>query len=199
MIGIIAKNNLTRQILYDALKDFSPFLYETGEKPADLIIIYQSADFIEGFFKKPVPYPVLLVGTTHDEADFCLPAPCRLNILKKTIQKALERIQNVPSFENPIFLFNGKKRELTHKQTEEVFHLTEKENALIAYLASHPDRSCTKEELLTYVWNYNPDAQTHTVESHVYALKQKIGLDANYFIGSGEEGYHLVTYRPDDD
>ncbi|MBR4927502.1 MAG: winged-helix domain-containing protein [Alphaproteobacteria bacterium] len=197
MIGIIAKNNLTRQVLCDALAEFEPEIYETGEKAYDLIVLYQTAEFADGFFKSLVPCPVLLVGSTHEEADYCLPTPCRLSVLKQTVVRALENAKNAPIFENPIFLFNAKKREVLHKQTEAVFHLTEKENALVSYLACHVGQPCSKDELLTQVWNYNPEAQTHTVESHVYALKQKIGLDNNYFIDSDEDGYFLVTQQPD--
>lgn len=193
MIGIIAKNNLIRQILCTSLQEFSPEIYISGETNADLIIIYHTSDFTEGFFKTPVPCPVLLVGHNHEEADFCLPAPCRLSVLKQTITKALETIKKFPVFENPIFLFNGKKRTVINKQTDAEFYLTEKENALISYLSTKIGQPCSKEELLTHVWNYNPEAETHTVESHIYALKQKIGLDAHYFIGSNDDGYFLVT------
>lgn len=192
MIGIIAKNNLTRQALCDILTDFNPTVYVSGETPVDLIVLYQTADFANGFFEKPIPCPVLLIGATHDEADFCLPTPCRLSILKQTITKALEASQNAITFENPIFMFNAKNRQLYNKQTEAEIYLTEKENALISYLAKKVGRPCSKEELLTEVWNYNHDTETHTVESHIYALKQKIGLDANYFIASSDNGYFLV-------
>lgn len=193
MIGIIAKNNLTRETLCNILADFNPTIYVSGETPVDLIILYQTTDFADGFFKKPVPCPILLVGATHDEADFCLPTPCRLNVLKQTIAKALETSKNAITFENPIFQFNAKNRRIYNKQTEAEIYLTEKENALIAYLATKIGTPCNKEELLTEVWNYNPDTETHTVESHIYTLKQKIGLDANYFITSGDNGYFLVT------
>lgn len=193
MIGIIAKNNLTRQALCDILAEFHPTIYESGETPVDLIVLYQTADFADGFFNQPVPCPVLLVGASHEEADFCLPIPCRLSLLKHTILKALEASKNAITFENPIFQFNAKNRRLYNKQTEAEIYLTEKENALVAYLAKKIGTPCHKEELLTQVWKYNPDTETHTVESHIYALKQKIGLDANYFIGSGDDGYFLMT------
>ena len=195
MIGIIAKNNLTRQTLCDILASFHPTVYESAETPVDLIVLYQSSDFADGFFKQPVPCPVLLVGATHEEADFCLPTPCRLNLLKQTILKALETSKNAVIFENPIFQFNAKNRRLYNKQTEAEIYLTEKENALVSYLAQKNGTPCPKEELLTQVWNYNPDTETHTVESHIYALKQKIGLDANYFIASGDDGYFLLTHN----
>ena len=195
MIGIIAKNNLTRQTLCDILTQFNPSVYVSGETPVDLIVLYQTTDFAEGFFKKPVPCPVLLIGATHEEADFCLPTPCRLNVLKQTITKALETSKNAITFENPIFQFNAKNRRLYNKQTEAEIYLTEKENALISYLATKIGSPCNKEELLTQVWNYNPDTETHTIESHIYALKQKIGLDANYFIASSDDGYFLVVEK----
>ncbi|MBR5130811.1 MAG: winged-helix domain-containing protein [Alphaproteobacteria bacterium] len=193
MIGIIAKNNLMRQALCNILQEFDPVVYVSGETPADLIVLYQSPDFVDGFFKTPIPCPVLLLGLAHDEADFCLPIPCRLNVLKQTITKALEASQNTTIFENPIFIFNGKNRRVYNKQTENEIYLTEKENALVSYLAKKMGTPCTKEELLAHVWNYNPDVETHTVESHIYALKQKIGLDANFFIQSNNNGYFLVT------
>lgn len=192
MIGIIAKNNLTRQTLCDILEEFNPSVYVSGKTSADLIVLYQTNDFADGFFKTPIPCPVLLIGSSHEEADFCLPTPCRLNILKQTISKALEASKNAITFENPIFRFNAKNRRIYNKQTEDEIYLTEKENALVSYLASKIGTPCNKEELLTQVWNYNPDTETHTVESHIYALKQKIGLDANYFINSGDDGYFLV-------
>ncbi|MGN1063044.1 MAG: winged helix-turn-helix domain-containing protein [Alphaproteobacteria bacterium] len=193
MIGIIAKNNLTRQALCDVLAEFEPVVYQSSETAPDLIVLYQSTDFADGFLKTPVPCPVLLVGAVHEEADFYLPVPCHLSALKAAVVRGLEASRSAPVFENPVFYFNGKNRFLRHKQTEAEFYLTEKENALVMYLARHIGQKCSKEELLQQVWNYHPDTETHTLESHIYALKQKIGLDANLFIQNDEGGYFLLT------
>lgn len=192
MIGIIAKNNLTRTALMDVLAAYEPAAYQSSADAPDLIVIYHTDSFADGFLKTPVPCPVLLIGARHEEADVCLAAPCHLSVLKKTVDRLLDFSKSAPIFENRLFLFTSKNRKLVHKQTEEVFHLTEKENALLTFLAQHAGEKVSKEVLLTQVWNYNPEAETHTVESHIYALKQKINFDANALIQNDEGGYYLV-------
>lgn len=69
--------------------------------------------------------------------------------------------------------------------------LTRLETRLVAYLAEHPDREICKSELLRCVWDYNPDANTHTVETHVWRLRQKIGslFPGHRLVRTGSIGY----------
>jgi len=52
--------------------------------------------------------------------------------------------------------------------------LTEKETAILKYLYRAGEKPVTREELLTEVWGYNANVATHTLETHVYRLRQKI-------------------------
>jgi DNA-binding response OmpR family regulator len=52
--------------------------------------------------------------------------------------------------------------------------LTEKETSILKYLYRAGDKPVTREELLTEVWGYNAGVTTHTLETHVYRLRQKI-------------------------
>lgn len=192
MIGIVGKNNTTRTALIDILSDFDAQTYLTVDEAPDLIVLYQTSEFVDGFLKTPVVCPVLVLGAFHEEADFCLATPCRLQTLKATVERLLKESQNAPQFDNALFSFNSKKRLLVHKETDEIYHLTEKENALLTYLAKHLDKKITRDELLTEVWNYNPTSETHTVESHIYSLRQKIGRDALELLANDENGYYLV-------
>jgi DNA-binding response OmpR family regulator len=56
--------------------------------------------------------------------------------------------------------------------------LTEKETSILKYLYRAGDRPVSREELLTEVWGYNAGVTTHTLETHVYRLRQKIEPDA---------------------
>jgi DNA-binding response OmpR family regulator len=52
--------------------------------------------------------------------------------------------------------------------------LTEKETNILKYLYRSGSKPVPREELLTEVWGYNAGVTTHTLETHVYRLRQKI-------------------------
>jgi DNA-binding response OmpR family regulator len=52
--------------------------------------------------------------------------------------------------------------------------LTEKETSILKYLYRSGSKPVPREELLTEVWGYNAGVTTHTLETHVYRLRQKI-------------------------
>jgi DNA-binding response OmpR family regulator len=52
--------------------------------------------------------------------------------------------------------------------------LTEKETSILKYLYRAGEKAVSREELLTEVWGYNAGVTTHTLETHVYRLRQKI-------------------------
>jgi len=55
--------------------------------------------------------------------------------------------------------------------------LTEKETNILKYLYRAGGKTISREELLTEVWGYNAGVTTHTLETHVYRLRQKIEPD----------------------
>jgi DNA-binding response OmpR family regulator len=56
--------------------------------------------------------------------------------------------------------------------------LTDKETMILKYLYRSGPKPVGREELLREVWGYNSDVTTHTLETHVYRLRQKIEPDA---------------------
>jgi DNA-binding CsgD family transcriptional regulator len=70
--------------------------------------------------------------------------------------------------------------------------LTEKEIQLLELFLSN-SKPISKKEILLSVWNYSKDADTHTVETHIYRLRKKINdkfLDTS-FIANDKNGYYL--------
>ncbi len=55
--------------------------------------------------------------------------------------------------------------------------LTEKETSILRFLYRNKDASVGREVLLHEVWGYNAGVTTHTLETHVYRLRQKIEPD----------------------
>ena len=79
-------------------------------------------------------------------------------------------------------------RELIFKDKK--IKLTEKESNIILYI-SNSLKPVSIEDLQVNVWGYHSDLETHTVETHIYRLRQKI-LDIfqnDNFIISNKDGY----------
>lgn len=55
--------------------------------------------------------------------------------------------------------------------------LTEKETAILRYLYRAGECVVARDTLLAEVWGYNANVTTHTLETHIYRLRQKIETD----------------------
>lgn len=62
--------------------------------------------------------------------------------------------------------------------TQKKIRLTDKETSILRYLYRSGEKPVGREELLREVWGYNSNVTTHTLETHIYRLRQKIEPDA---------------------
>jgi DNA-binding response OmpR family regulator len=72
--------------------------------------------------------------------------------------------------------------------------LTEKETAILRYLYRIGQKPVAREVLLQEVWGYNSGVTTHTLETHIYRLRQKIEKDPSNaaLLVTEAGGYKLV-------
>jgi DNA-binding response OmpR family regulator len=72
--------------------------------------------------------------------------------------------------------------------------LTDKETNILKYLYRAGGKVISREELLTEVWGYNAGVTTHTLETHVYRLRQKVELDPGdpQILLTDQGGYRLA-------
>ena len=70
--------------------------------------------------------------------------------------------------------------------------LTEKEVDIILYLINNKTKHNVLS-LLQNIWGYSSEMETHTVETHIYRLRKKVGdiFNDNNFILSHNEGYFI--------
>ncbi|MGH3444303.1 MAG: winged helix-turn-helix transcriptional regulator [Nocardioidaceae bacterium] len=74
-----------------------------------------------------------------------------------------------------------------------VLDLTFKEFELLKYLAQHPGRVFSREQLLSEVWGYDYFGGTRTVDVHVRRLRAKLGVENETLIGTVRNvGYRFV-------
>ena len=71
--------------------------------------------------------------------------------------------------------------------------LTPREFDLIAFLARHPGRVLSRDELLRKVWGYDYVGETRTVDVHVRRLRSKLGDSATCIETVLGAGYKFVT------
>ena len=72
--------------------------------------------------------------------------------------------------------------------------LTEKETSILKYLYRAGEKVVSREVLLHEVWGYNAGVTTHTLETHIYRLRQKIEKDPSSaeLLVTEAGGYKLV-------
>lgn len=77
---------------------------------------------------------------------------------------------------------------------EQKVRLTEKETSILKYLYRAGDQVIGRDTLLHEVWGYNSGVTTHTLETHIYRLRQKIEPDPSHasLLVTEPGGYRLV-------
>ena len=122
-------------------------------------------------------------------ADDYVTKPFRFNVLLARIRANFRKHEKSEDAQLTIgnYIFRPGTKILTREGDEKFkIRLTEKETAILKYLYRADGKVISKEELLAEVWGYNKEVTTHTLETHIYRLRQKIEAKSN------EEGILLT-------
>ena len=152
-------------------------------------------------FKAPV---IVLTGHDTDSdtilglesgANDYIAKPFRFAVLLARIRAQLRQHE---ASEDAIFnigpyTFRPSSRLLLNPKGSKV-RLTEKETAILRYLYRAGQRPVSRDTLLQEVWGYNSGVTTHTLETHIYRLRQKVEKDATNpaILVTEAGGYRLV-------
>ena len=68
---------------------------------------------------------------------------------------------------------------LIEEKLNKKIRLTEKETSILKYLYRAGQKPVGRDTLLGEVWGYNAGVTTHTLETHIYRLRQKVEKDAS--------------------
>ena len=122
--------------------------------------------------------------------------PFRLNVL---LARLRAHIRDHEQSDDAIFTigpytFQPANKLLLNTVENETVRLTDKEPAILKYMYRAGDRPVDRDVLLNEVWGYNADVTTHTLETHVYRLRQKIEYDPSsaQILVTAPGGYRLV-------
>ncbi len=80
------------------------------------------------------------------------------------------------------------------REDDRKIRLTEKETSILKYLYRSGEAVVGRDVLLHEVWGYNAGVTTHTLETHIYRLRQKIEIDPSHaeILVTETGGYKLV-------
>jgi DNA-binding response OmpR family regulator len=92
------------------------------------------------------------------------------------------------------YTFQPSAKMLTNNDTRKKIRLTDKEAAILKYLYRCGHRVVSRDVLLDEVWGYNAGVTTHTLETHIYRLRQKIEMNPSNaaILVTEAGGYRLV-------
>lgn len=150
--------------------------------------------------------PILMLTGADGEADMILgldsgandyiTKPFRLNVLLARLRAQLRQHE---ASEDAVFsigpyTFRPSAKTLIDDAKRRKVRLTEKETAILKYLFRAGEKTIGRAILLNEVWGYNSGVTTHTLETHVYRLRQKIERDPGKaeILVTEPGGYRLV-------
>ena len=122
--------------------------------------------------------------------------PFRFGVLLARIRAQLRQHQQNEDavFSIGPYTFQPSAKMLIEDASEKKVRLTEKETSILKFLYCAGDRVVGRDTLLGEVWGYIDGVTTHTLETHVYRLRQKIELDPSNaeILVTEPGGYRLV-------
>ena len=153
-------------------------------------------------FKAPI---IMLSGRNADSdailslesgANDYVTKPIRFGVLLARIRAQLRQHQasdDVVFTIGPYMFRPSSKLVLNHNGNK--VRLTGLETSILRYLYRAGQHPVSRETLLREVWGYNSGVTTHTLETHIYRLRQKIELDAAtpLILVTESRGYKLAS------
>lgn len=207
---LLALHGIENVILVGALRSFADKIkgYKASERP---VIIFQGLDqatqnemftICNFHFDEDLSKITITEADNNDETApaqvdsvFVLPQPFRPGNLLDLLAYCAKRAQTShtkKSYQIAHFTFAPALLTLTPKKGEPI-KLTEKERDVLLLLLNTENHTIPREDLLEIVWGYRSDTETHTAETHIYRLRQKIEKDPSnpQIVLTVPEGYEL--------
>ncbi|ETX27172.1 response regulator transcription factor [Roseivivax isoporae] len=201
-------------------EDFEVFEAENGsaamsrvkEQLYDLVILDVGLPDTDGrelcklMRKQGVKAPIVMLTGHDSDADTILgldagandyvTKPFRFPVLLARIRAQLRQHEQSEDavFQLGPYTFRPSMKMLVDEADKKI-RLTEKETNILKFLYRAPEGVVPRDVLLHEVWGYNAGVTTHTLETHIYRLRQKIEPDPSNarLLVTESGGYRLVS------
>ncbi len=153
-----------------------------------------------------VKAPIIMLTGADTDADTILgldsgandyiTKPFRLGVLLARLRAQIRQHEQTDDavFTIGPYAFKPSAKLLVEANTDKKIRLTDKETAILKFLYRAGNRVISRGVLLDEVWGYNANVTTHTLETHVYRLRQKIEANPQQaqILITEPGGYRLV-------
>lgn len=160
-------------------------------------------DIIERLRKKKMDLAIIVLSVRSNlddkkelfnlGADDYLTKPFLIDELMLRIDALLRRPKQIKRGNLRLgnLIYNTDRRIFTRNSQE--LYLTKKEHNLLLFLLKQKNKIVSKGEILEYVWNYNTNPNSNSIETHIAILRQKINSNnqANLIHTFPGRGYKL--------
>ena len=175
---------------------FNPLLNNTNKDPnvilfhTDALMDKKQKNYIE--VNNSIKICVGKKKDFKDGFDENLELPATIKEINAIVENtsAKKKFSKNSSIKIKSYLLNKNEKKLS--KSNDFIILTEKEVHLLELFLKNKN-PMSKDKILSLVWNYSSDADTHTVETHIYRLRKKITTkfkDENFIINN-KDGYSL--------
>jgi DNA-binding response OmpR family regulator len=146
-------------------------------------------DYCAALRRQGVKVPIIMLTGSDEESDVVrgldagandyIAKPFRLAELLARLRAQLRIFENSEDavFSIGPYTFRPAAKLLQEPARNRRIRLTEKEAAILKFLYRAGTRPVARQVLLNEVWGYNAAVTTHTLETHIYRLRQKIEPD----------------------
>ena len=183
-----------------------------GKQYFDAIVLNLDLPDIDGrevcrlMRKNGVKSPIIMISDADNDADTILglesgandyvAKPFRIRVLLARLRAQIRQHEQseYAVFRIGQYSFRPGAKLLLDNETNKTVSLTDKETAIIKFLYFSNGKVVSREVLLDEVWGYKAGMATHTLETHVYRLRQKIERDPSKsaLLVTEQNGYRLV-------
>jgi DNA-binding response OmpR family regulator len=145
-------------------------------------------DFCRKLREQGLKAPVIMLTASAEESDVVrgldsgandyIAKPFRINELLARLRAQMRAFETSEDavFQIGPYTFRPSARQLLDQNGRRI-RLTDKEAAILKFLYRAGGRPVSRQLLLGEVWGYNAAVTTHTLETHIYRLRQKIEPD----------------------
>ena len=195
-ILILSENGVLKEDLSDQIKHhISDFEVTEDKESADIIVVDEKIELLKSMDKNA---PVIFLSSDDSDdikAHAIIQKPFLLSKFLDTIKASINIFENSDegNLEFNKYVLYPSRKEILNKRDKSTTKLTEKEVSVIKYLYKNAGKIVSKNDLMQEVWEYSADVATHTVETHIYRLRQKVEQDNldNQIIITSDGGYQL--------